>query len=208
MADWEEIRRLAADFQRVQFTESVQRAQNAWVDSFLTHNFFYLVNYIKKRFKDRKLLFLQSVCVDVCILDQLEASVEEAVNSETWIDLQMLLPSCLSVDDSATLISHVIHSARLQSSARVISSAVVSEKFISSCLALFDDIMQQKAQAVHLVKHILKSLCSDLTNAMINFLSDDHKIVMENPSSITAEVSNACWPVWFKLKQNFRFYKL
>lgn len=47
------------------------------------------VNYIKKRFKDRKLLFLQSVCVDVTILDQLEASVEEAVNSETWIDLQV-----------------------------------------------------------------------------------------------------------------------
>lgn len=47
------------------------------------------LNYIKKRFKDRKLLFLQSVCVDVAILDQLEASVEEAINSETWIDLQV-----------------------------------------------------------------------------------------------------------------------
>lgn len=47
------------------------------------------VNYIKKRFKDRKLLFLQSVCVEGTILDQLEASVEEAINSETWIDLQV-----------------------------------------------------------------------------------------------------------------------
>lgn len=47
------------------------------------------LNYIKKRFKDKKLLFLQSVCVDAAILDQLEASVEEAVSSETWIDLQV-----------------------------------------------------------------------------------------------------------------------
>ncbi|KAM9444507.1 E3 UFM1-protein ligase 1 [Clarias gariepinus] len=135
------------------------RAQNAWVESFLTHNSYLEfeslsrlgipdpVSYIKKRFKDRKLLFLQSVCVDAAILDQLEASVEEAINSETWIDLQLLLPSCLSLDDSATLISHVIHSVRAQSSARVLGTAVVSEKFISSCLALFDDIMQQKAQA-------------------------------------------------------------
>ncbi|MCI4391658.1 hypothetical protein PGIGA_G00137300 [Pangasianodon gigas] len=134
------------------------RAQNAWVESFLTHNAYLEfeslsrlgipdpVNYIKKRFKDRKLLFLQSVCVEAAILDQLEASVEEAVNSETWIDLQLLLPSCLSLDDSATLISHVIHSVHAQSSARVLGTAVVSEKFISSCLALFDDMMQQKAQ--------------------------------------------------------------
>ncbi|KAF4091943.1 hypothetical protein AMELA_G00015310 [Ameiurus melas] len=135
------------------------RAQNAWVESFLTHNAYLEfeslsrlgipdpLNYIKKRFKDRKLLFLQSVCVDVAILDQLEASAEEAINSETWIDLQLLLPSCLSLDDSVTLISHVIHSVHAQSSARVLGTAVVSEKFISSCLALFDDIMQQKAQA-------------------------------------------------------------
>ncbi|KAB5533346.1 hypothetical protein PHYPO_G00130670 [Pangasianodon hypophthalmus] len=134
------------------------RAQNAWVESFLTHNAYLEfeslsrlgipdpVNYIKKRFKDRKLLFLQSVCVEAAILDQLEASVEEAVNSETWIDLQLLLPSCLSLDDSATLISHVIHSVHAQSSARVLGTAVVSEKFVSSCLALFDDMMQQKAQ--------------------------------------------------------------
>lgn len=50
------------------------------------------VNYIKKRFKDRKLLFLQSVCVEGTILDQLEASVEEAINSESWIDLQVETP--------------------------------------------------------------------------------------------------------------------
>ncbi|KAG7331900.1 hypothetical protein KOW79_005869 [Hemibagrus wyckioides] len=135
------------------------RAQNAWVESFLTHNSYLEfeslsrlgipdpLNYIKKRFKDRKLLFLQSVCVDAAILDQLEASVEEAVSSETWIDLQLLLPSCLSFDDSATLINHVVHSMHVQSSVRILGTAVISEKFFSSCLALFDDIMQPKAQA-------------------------------------------------------------
>lgn len=55
------------------------------------------VSYVKKRFKDRKLLFLRSVCVEAAILDQLEASVEEAVNSETWIDLQVYTHSKLRV---------------------------------------------------------------------------------------------------------------
>lgn len=41
---------------------------------------------------------------------------------------------------------------------------------------------------LHMVKHILKSVCSDLTNAMINFLSDDHKTTIDNSNS---EVSNA-----------------
>ncbi|KAL0163803.1 hypothetical protein M9458_039556, partial [Cirrhinus mrigala] len=46
------------------------------------------VNYIKKRFKSSKLLFLKSACVGKAIVDQLEASVEEAINSATWVDLQ------------------------------------------------------------------------------------------------------------------------
>lgn len=76
----------------------------------------------------------------------------------------MLLPSCLSSDDSATLINHVIHSVHVQSSVRVLGTAVISERFISSCLVLFDDIMQQKAQAVrtdsgHIYIYLLAYLC-------------------------------------------------
>ncbi|XP_062858526.1 E3 UFM1-protein ligase 1 [Trichomycterus rosablanca] len=134
------------------------RAQSAWVQSFLTHNSYLEfealtrlgipdpVNYIKKRFKDKKLVFLKSACVESAILDQLEASVEEAVTSDTWIDLQPLLPSCLSDDDTAMLIDHVMRSVHAQSSARVLGTSVVTEKFISSCIALFGNIMQQKAQ--------------------------------------------------------------
>lgn len=47
------------------------------------------INYIKKRFKSSKLLFLKSACVGQALVDQLEASVEEAVSSATWTDLQV-----------------------------------------------------------------------------------------------------------------------
>ncbi|XP_077076345.1 E3 UFM1-protein ligase 1 isoform X2 [Siphateles boraxobius] len=134
------------------------KAQSTWVESFLKQNGYLEfeplirlgipdpVNYIKKKFKSSKLLFLKSACVGRTIVDQLEASVEEAINSASWVDLQPMLPSSLSEEDVAILLNEVLRAMNVLSSARLLSTSVVSEKFISGCLALFDDIMQQKAQ--------------------------------------------------------------
>ncbi|KAK7133527.1 hypothetical protein R3I94_015416 [Phoxinus phoxinus] len=134
------------------------KAQSTWVESFLKQNGYLEfepltrlgipdpVNYIKKKFKSSKLLFLKSACVGRTIVDQLEASVEEAINSASWVDLQPMLPSSLSEEDVGILLNEVLRAMNVQSSARLLSTSVVSEKFISGCLALFDDIMQQKAQ--------------------------------------------------------------
>ncbi|KAL6096208.1 ufl1 [Pungitius sinensis] len=135
------------------------RTQNAWVDSFLQQNgyleFDALVrlgipdptSYITKRFKSSKLLFLRAACVGPTLVDQVEASVEEAVNSATWTDIQTILPSCLSMEDVGMLINQAMRNTNVLSSARVLGeTVVVSEKFLSNCLSLFDDAMQQKAQ--------------------------------------------------------------
>lgn len=135
------------------------KTQNAWVDSFLQQNgyleFDALVrlgipepsSYIKKRYKSSKLLFLRAACVGQALVDQVEASVEEAVSSDTWTDIQPILPSCLSMEDMGMLINQAMRNTNVQSSARVLGgTVVVSEKFISSCLSLFDEAMQQKAQ--------------------------------------------------------------
>lgn len=135
------------------------KTQNTWVDSFLQQNgyleFDALVrlgipdppSYIKKRFKSNKLLFLRAACVGQTLVDQVEASVEEAVNSATWSDIQPILPSCLSTEDVGMLISQAMRNTNVQSSARVLGgTVVVSEKFISNCLSVFDEAMQQKAQ--------------------------------------------------------------
>lgn len=135
------------------------KTQNAWVDSFLQQNGYLEFDalarlgipdpssYIKKRFKSNKLLFLRAACVGQALVDQVEASVEEAVNSGTWTDIQPILPSCLSMEDVGMLINQAMRNTNVQSSARVLGdTVVVSEKFISSCLSLFDDAMQQKAQ--------------------------------------------------------------
>ncbi|XP_061684651.1 E3 UFM1-protein ligase 1 [Syngnathoides biaculeatus] len=135
------------------------KTQNTWVDSSLRQNgyleFDSLIrlgipepkSYIKKRFKSSKLLFLSTACASQALIDQVEACVEEAVSSATWIDVQAILPSCLSEEDMGMLINQAMRNTNVQSTARVLGgTVVVSEKWIGECLALFDDSIQQKAR--------------------------------------------------------------
>lgn len=45
------------------------------------------VSYIRKRYKTAQLLFLKAACVGQGLVDQVEASVEEAISSGTWVDI-------------------------------------------------------------------------------------------------------------------------
>lgn len=45
------------------------------------------VSYVKKRYKTTQLLFLKAACVGQGLVDQVEASVEEAISSGTWVDI-------------------------------------------------------------------------------------------------------------------------
>ncbi|XP_058939146.1 E3 UFM1-protein ligase 1 isoform X2 [Kogia breviceps] len=135
------------------------RTQSTWVDSFLRQNGYLefdalsrlgipdAVSYIKKRYKTTQLLFLKAACVGQGLVDQVEASVEEAISSGTWVDIAPLLPSSLSVEDAAILLQHVMRALSKQALAVVFSDTiVVSEKFINDCTELFNDLMHQKAE--------------------------------------------------------------
>ncbi|CAI9164300.1 unnamed protein product [Rangifer tarandus platyrhynchus] len=135
------------------------RTQSAWVDSFLRQNGYLefdalsrlgipdAMSYIKKRYKTAQLLFLKAACVGQGLVDQVEASVEEAISSGTWVDTAPLLPSSLSVEDAAILLQHVMRALSKQASAVVFSDTiVVSEKFINDCTDLFSELMHQKAE--------------------------------------------------------------
>ncbi|XP_066468920.1 E3 UFM1-protein ligase 1 [Tiliqua scincoides] len=135
------------------------RTQSNWVDSFFKQNGYLEfdtllrlgipdpVNYIKKRYKSSQLLFLKTSCVGQEIVDQVEASVDEAISSGTWVDIVPLLPSSLSIEDVSMLLQQVMRVFNKQSSTLVFGDTnVVSEKFISSCADLFSDLMHQKAE--------------------------------------------------------------
>ncbi|XP_061479361.1 E3 UFM1-protein ligase 1 [Rhineura floridana] len=135
------------------------KTQSNWVDSFFKQNGYLEfdalyrlgipdpVNYIKKRYKSLQLLFLTASCVGQEIVDQVEASVDEAISSGTWVDIAPLLPSSLSVEDASMLLQQVMRSFSKQPSTLVFGDTnVVSEKFINSCADLFNDLMHQKAE--------------------------------------------------------------
>ncbi|XP_002714637.1 E3 UFM1-protein ligase 1 isoform X1 [Oryctolagus cuniculus] len=135
------------------------KTQSTWVDSFFRQNGYLefdalsrlgipdAVNYIKKRYKTAQLLFLKAACVGQGLVDQVEASVEEAISSGTWVDIAPLLPSSLSVEDAAMLLQQVMRAFSKQASAVVFSdTVVVSEKFINDCAELFSELMHQKAE--------------------------------------------------------------
>ncbi|NWI13039.1 UFL1 ligase, partial [Crypturellus soui] len=135
------------------------RTQSNWVDSFFKQNGYLEFDalhrlgipdpsgYIKKRYKSTQLLFLRAACVGQEIVDQVEASVEEAISSGSWIDVATLLPTSLSVEDAGILLQQVMRSFNKHSSGLVFSDTiVVSEKFLSSCIDLFSDLMRQKAE--------------------------------------------------------------
>ncbi|XP_002746881.1 E3 UFM1-protein ligase 1 [Callithrix jacchus] len=135
------------------------RTQSTWVDSFFRQNGYLefdalsrlgipdAVSYIKKRYKTTPLLFLKAACVGQGLVDQVEASVEEAISSGTWVDIAPLLPTSLSVEDAAILLQQVMRAFSKQASAVVFSdTVVVSEKFINDCTELFNEVMHQKAE--------------------------------------------------------------
>ncbi|XP_061130391.1 E3 UFM1-protein ligase 1 [Syngnathus typhle] len=143
----------------VYIPEIYSKTQNDWVDAFLQQNGYLEfdslsrlgipepVGHIKKRFKDRKLLFLGAACVSQALVEQAEAEAEEAVHSATWSDMRGVLPSCLSDEDAAAVIEQAMRNAGVQAAAVLLAgTVVVSQKWIGECLALFDRSVQERAQ--------------------------------------------------------------
>ncbi|XP_077343348.1 E3 UFM1-protein ligase 1 [Lithobates pipiens] len=135
------------------------RTQSNWIDAFFKQNGYLEfdslsrlgipdpLGYVRKRYKSTQLIFLKSVCVGQSIVDQVEASAEEAISSGSWLDIMTLLPSCLSVEDASILLQQVMRKLNKGSSARIFGDTIViSEKFISECTGLFNDLMHHKAE--------------------------------------------------------------
>ncbi|XP_040284717.1 E3 UFM1-protein ligase 1 isoform X2 [Bufo bufo] len=135
------------------------RTQSNWIDAFLKQNGYLEydslsrlgipdpIGYIRKKYKSAPLIYLKSVCVGQSIVDQVEASVEEAISSGSWLDIEPLLPSCFSVEDASILLQQVMRTLNKNSSARIFGdNVVVSEKFINECTGIFNDLMQHKAE--------------------------------------------------------------
>ncbi|GFR97363.1 E3 UFM1-protein ligase 1-like [Elysia marginata] len=137
--------------------EIYTRAQSEWIDSFYKQNDYLEYDaltrlgisdpkgYIKKRFKSEQLVFLSSCCVGPGISEQVQYSVDEALNTGTWVDIKTVLPSILSEKDASELLGSCL---KTRPNAIVCDSTIVgSDKLVTESTEAFNDIMTQRAEA-------------------------------------------------------------
>ena len=46
-------------------------------------------NYLKRRFKRESIVYLKSCCAGPLVVDNLEAAIDEALSSGTWLDVMV-----------------------------------------------------------------------------------------------------------------------
>ncbi|KAJ8026429.1 E3 UFM1-protein ligase 1 [Holothuria leucospilota] len=137
--------------------EIYSKTQNNWMDSFYAQNGYLEYdtlsrlgvsdpkNYIKKRFKGEKFIHLKAASVGKGLQDQVDATIDEAVRSETWVDIMPVLPSSFSGSDISQLIQQVLKSKPKVEVKVFHDSIVCSKPFLNECVKLFEPVMKEKA---------------------------------------------------------------
>ncbi|ELU03598.1 hypothetical protein CAPTEDRAFT_148455 [Capitella teleta] len=134
------------------------RSQNEYVDCFYKQNGYLeydalsrlgitdCKSYIQKRLKGEPLLMLSSCCIGKAIRESIEAEVDEALSTASWVDIVHLLPSICDDADAAKLLSTIM---KTKNNAHVLCETIaVSESFISSSKQPFDSLLSSKAKHV------------------------------------------------------------
>ncbi|KAG7188881.1 hypothetical protein KM043_008487 [Ampulex compressa] len=92
------------------------KSQNEWVENFYKQNGYLEYdalsrlgisdppNFIKRHFPNKEMVFLNSVAVGTAIIDQVDANIEEANATGSFVDICPLLPSVFTDKDSEILL--------------------------------------------------------------------------------------------------------
>merc|ERR1712232_650962 len=81
-------------------------------------------------------------------VDSVMGSVTEAISSDSWGDVQPLLPPSLTVDDACELVQHLVVKKRLPPTAVPIGHVVLSRKFVESIATNFEKEIADAAQRI------------------------------------------------------------
>ncbi|XP_055950269.1 E3 UFM1-protein ligase 1-like [Argiope bruennichi] len=135
-------------------------SQSEWINSFYKQNGYLEYDavarlgildpktYLKKMFKNEGLTYLTTCCVGKSIISQIEAALDEALNSGTWVDILPILPSVFTSEDCHGLIGAVTKNIAKQGSVVHVygDGILVSDPLIQTCEKSFDALMETKAK--------------------------------------------------------------
>lgn len=132
------------------------KSQNEWVDSFYKQNGYLEYDslirlgiadpksFIKKRFKGEPITYLDTCCAGAGIKDQIEASVEEALAYDTWVDIMPLLPSIFGIEDGNQILTDC--TKKHPHAVVCCETIVTSDKFVQKWNEPFKDLVVTKAE--------------------------------------------------------------
>nr|CAG4641501.1 EOG090X0267 [Eurycercus lamellatus] len=139
------------------------RSQSEWIDNFLKQNGYLEYDaltrlglpdpkgYCRKRFKEIPLLFLSTCCVGSDILEQVDAAIEEALSSNSWIEIMPLLPSVFDDQDAELIIQEVLKNSQnsfFKDALVIGQSSVTSQSFVNNLKPVFEPLIDEKAKEV------------------------------------------------------------
>nr|XP_039264399.1 E3 UFM1-protein ligase 1-like [Styela clava] len=103
-------------------------------------------SYIRRRFNDT--ISLNTVCVGSTIVSLIAATVDETLSTNSWVDVQPILPSPFTDADSTQLLQHVLkdHKSDKKEIGLVVDSIFASVAFEEKCKSLFDPILKERAE--------------------------------------------------------------
>ena len=129
---------------------SYASAQSDWVDNFFIQNSYLeydaLVrmgisdpeSYVKRKFED--LTFLSTCCIGQQILDQVEASIEETLATNSYVEILPLLPSILSEKDANLLLQRILATSTKKRSSNV--NGIILAETVVTCQAFLDRLIE------------------------------------------------------------------
>jgi len=139
---------------------SYARSQNTWIDNFYASNGYLEYDavsrlgisdpqlYLKKKYKEEKLMYLATCALGPSVVEQIETSVDEALSSGSWIDLLPLLPSILSEEDETELVSGILKGRGGGGNAPLVlgSSILLSWRLVEDVKSSLQSTMETKAK--------------------------------------------------------------
>ncbi|XP_024892657.1 E3 UFM1-protein ligase 1 homolog [Temnothorax curvispinosus] len=133
------------------------KSQNEWVENFYKQNGYLEYDaltrlgisdpsgFVKRHFPNESIVFLKSVAVGTVVTDQVDANIEEAVATGSFVDLYPLLPSVFSDEDAELLLKLATKKTRVNVHIFA-KTVVVSEAFLQTLIKSLEAVAEQKAR--------------------------------------------------------------
>lgn len=133
--------------------------QNDYVDNFYKQNGYIEYStltrlgisepqvFVKKHFKQDKLLLLPTCAVGNDLLSRVEAAVDDVITSCSFINTTTILPSCIDDESIETLLHEILKHKSSSINLQIFCSCFLfSDTYLSDVVKSFNDLLDSKAK--------------------------------------------------------------